>query len=191
MTHTAIFYVYLLKNSVFSCLLRSQAVKWYNGVMKKQDRQEIIRELIRNNKIDTQEELSQRLLKLGVSTTQATLSRDIRELGIIKNRYDDGNFYALFEYDDVLDNPNFVSANMDLVDVFSAYILSVSRAAFIIIVHTGLGEADLLANAIDGANKQEVLGTIAGADTLLITCRDEASAEKFEREMNDARNANR
>lgn len=80
---------------------------------------------------------------------------------------------------------------MDLVEVFSAYILSVSRAAFIIIVHTGLGEADLLANAIDGANKQEVLGTIAGADTLLITCRDEASAEKFEREMNDARNANR
>ena len=159
--------------------------------MKKQKRQEIIRELIRNNKIDTQEELSQRLLKLGVSTTQATLSRDIRELGIIKNRYDDGNFYALFEYDDVLDNPNFVSANMDLVEVFSAYILSVSRAAFIIIVHTGLGEADLLANAIDGANKQEVLGTIAGADTLLITCRDEASAEKFEREMNDARTANR
>ena len=160
--------------------------------MKKQKRQEIIRELIRNNKIDTQEELSQRLLKLGVSTTQATLSRDIRELGIIKNRYDDGNFYTLFEYDEVLDSPSFIiSASMDLIDVFSAYILSVSRAAFIIIVHTGLGEADLLANAIDGAKKQEVLGTIAGADTLLITCRDEASAEKFEREMNDARNADR
>ena len=89
--------------------------------MKKQKRQEIIRELIRNNKIDTQEELSQRLLKLGVSTTQATLSRDIRELGIIKNRYDDGNFYTLFEYDEVLDSPSFIiSASMDLIDVFSA-----------------------------------------------------------------------
>ena len=108
MTHTAIFYVYLLKNSVFSCLLRSQAVKWYNGVMKKQDRQEIIRELIRNNKIDTQEELSQRLIKVGVTTTQATLSRDIRELGIIKNRFDEGNFYTLFEQADSTDNSGFI-----------------------------------------------------------------------------------
>lgn len=155
--------------------------------MKKQKRQEIIRELIRNNKIDTQEELSQQLLKVGVSTTQATLSRDIRELGIIKNRYDDGNFYALFDYDDLADNANFVSPSTDLADVFSAYVLSVGRAAFMIVVHTGLGEADLLANAIDGANRKEVLGTIAGADTLLITCRDEASAEKFEREIKNAR----
>lgn len=158
--------------------------------MKKQKRQEIIRELIRNNKIDTQEELSQRLIKVGVSTTQATLSRDIRELGIIKNRYDDGSFYALFDYDDLAENANFVSTSTELVDVFSAYVLSISRAAFMIVVHTGLGEADLLANAIDGANRKEVLGTIAGADTLLITCRDEASAEKFEREMKNARKSN-
>lgn len=159
--------------------------------MKKQKRQEIIRELIRNNKIDTQEELSQRLLKVGVSTTQATLSRDIRELGIIKNRYDDGNFYALFAYDEPTENANFISANTDLADIISAYVLSVSRAVFIIIVHTGLGEADLLANAIDSANRKEVLGTIAGADTLLVTCRDEASAEKFEREIKNARKSKR
>lgn len=190
MTHTAIFYVYLLKNSVFSCLLRSQAVKWYNVIMKKQDRQEIIRELIRNNKIDTQEELSQRLIKVGVTTTQATLSRDIRELGIIKNRFDEGNFYTLFEQADSTENSGFIRASMSLSDTLSAYVSSVSRAIFIIIVHTGLGEADLLATAIDGSGRPEILGTIAGADTLLITCQDEASAANFEREIRDAIQSN-
>ena len=63
--------------------------------MKKLERQKIIRQLIQNHKIETQEELSQRLLEKGITTTQATLSRDIRELGIIKNRYEEGSFYTV------------------------------------------------------------------------------------------------
>lgn len=154
--------------------------------MKKLERQTIIRQLIQNHKIETQDELSQRLLASGITTTQATLSRDIRELGIIKNRYEDGSFYTLFDYDNELENKGGVRARASLMDTISTYALRVSRAMFILVVHTGLGEADLLANAIDASGRADVLGTIAGADTLLITCRDVESAENFEREIRDA-----
>ena len=73
-----------------------------------------------------------------------------------------------------------------LMDTMLAYIISVSRAMFILVVRTGLGEADLVADAIDTSNRSDVLGTIAGADTLLITCQDEASAANFEREIQNA-----
>jgi transcriptional regulator of arginine metabolism len=152
--------------------------------MKKLERQNIIRQLIQSHKIETQEELSQRLLGKGITTTQATLSRDIRELGIIKNRYEDGSFYTLFDANHTLENS--VGAKTSLMTMFSAYALRVSRAMFIIVVHTGLGEADLLANAIDTSGRSEILGTIAGADTLLITCQDVESAENFEKEILNA-----
>ncbi|GFH43351.1 arginine repressor [Lactococcus hodotermopsidis] len=148
--------------------------------MKKSDRQAIIRNLIQNHKIQTQDELSQLLIARDITTTQATLSRDIRELGIIKNRYDDGSFYALFDAE-----KNHMSLP-SLADNLSAYVQRVSRAMFIIVVHTGLGEADLLANAIDTSERADILGTIAGADTLLITCQDIESAANFEKEIQNA-----
>ncbi|GAX47130.1 arginine repressor [Pseudolactococcus reticulitermitis] len=154
--------------------------------MKKLERQKIIRQLIQNNKIETQEELSQRLSEKGITTTQATLSRDIRELGIIKNRYDEGSFYAVFDYEGEPENTGVIRTAMSLMATMSAYAQSVRRAMFILVVHTGLGEADLVADAIDTSNRSEILGTIAGADTLLITCQDEASAANFEREIRDA-----
>ncbi len=155
--------------------------------MKKLERQKIIRQLIQNNKIETQEELSQHLLEKGITTTQATLSRDIRELGIIKNRYEEGSFYTVFDYEGEPENSGLIRTAMSLMDTMSAYAISVSRAMFILVVRTGLGEADLVADdAIDTSNRSDVLGTIAGADTLLITCQDEASAANFEREIQNA-----
>ena len=154
--------------------------------MKKLERQKIIRQLIQNNKIEKQEELSQHLLEKGITTTQATLSRDIREIGIIKNRYEEGSFYTVFDYEGEPENSGLIRTAMSLMDTMSAYVISVSRAMFILVVRTGLGEADLVADAIDTSNRSDVLGTIAGADTLLITCQDEASAANFEREIQNA-----
>lgn len=154
--------------------------------MKKTERQTIIRELIQSHQIETQEELSQHLLKLGVTTTQATLSRDIRELGIIKNRYDSGSFYTLFDYEANLDQTGVVKTGRNLMATIAAYTLSVRRAQFILVIRTGLGEADMVADAIDTAERSDILGTIAGADTLFVTCQDETSAAEFERDIHDA-----
>ncbi|GFH40361.1 arginine repressor [Lactococcus insecticola] len=156
--------------------------------MKKSERQQIIRQLIQNEKIETQDDLSQRLLKKGISTTQATLSRDIRELGIIKNRYDEGSFYTLFEFSQNSPLADHVGGSLvtGLLATFKNYVLRVDRTMFMIVAHTGLGEADLVANAIDAAERYDILGTIAGADTLLITCRDIESAERVEREIKNA-----
>lgn len=114
------------------------------------------------------------------------MSRDIRELGIIKNRYEEGSFYTVFDYEGEPENSGLIRTAMSLMDTMSAYVISVSRAMFILVVRTGLGEADLVADAIDTSNRSDVLGTIAGADTLLITCQDEASAANFEREIQNA-----
>ena len=58
-----------------------------------------------------------------------------------------------------------------------------ARAGFMLVLHTNLGEADVLANLIDSSDISEVLGTVAGADTLLVICKDEETAQAFERDL--------
>ena len=63
------------------------------------------------------------------------------------------------------------------------YVLKVDRAGFMLVLHTNLGEADVLANLIDNDAIEAILGTIAGADTLLVICRDEEIAKRFEKDL--------
>ena len=63
------------------------------------------------------------------------------------------------------------------------YVKSVSRAQFMLVLHTELGEADVLANIIDSDENPEILGTVAGADTLLVICKDAVVAERLESEF--------
>ena len=65
------------------------------------------------------------------------------------------------------------------------YVKSVSRAQFMLVLHTELGEADVLANLIDSDGNPEILGTVAGADTLLVICKDAVVAEKLESEFHN------
>lgn len=69
---------------------------------------------------------------------------------------------------------------------FARFVVKVAAASVIVVVHTHLGEADLLANAIDSENRPSILGTIAGADTLLITCISETAATALLTEIEDA-----
>ena len=66
------------------------------------------------------------------------------------------------------------------------FVLKVDVASVNVVVHTHLGEADLLANAFDDEQRPEILGTLAGADTLLLICKDEAAAERLALEIEDA-----
>ncbi|MGT2802275.1 transcriptional regulator, ArgR family [Streptococcus henryi] len=144
--------------------------------MNKINRQNLIKRLIQSGQIGTQEEIKHHLHEEGIDVTQATLSRDLREIGLLKLRNAEGKlYYSLAE----TSNSKFSSAVV-------SYILKVARAGFMLVLHTNLGEADVLANVIDSDAIPEILGTIAGADTLLVICKDEETARKFEQELSAA-----
>lgn len=113
------------------------------------------------------------LQKEGITVTQATLSRDLREIGLLKLRDASGKlYYSLAEV---------VGATFDAA--VRSYILKVARAGFMLVLHTNLGEADVLANLIDNSEIPEIIGTVAGADTLLVICKDEETAKAFEKDL--------
>ncbi|KXT77836.1 arginine repressor [Streptococcus sp. DD13] len=146
--------------------------------MNKRERHQLIKDMVRNEKIGRQMDIQQRLEQQGVLVTQTTLSRDLRELGLTKVYEGNQSFYVLPSDQDTL----------SLGQVLASSVTKVERASFILVFHTELGESALLANAIDAEKPENILGTIAGADTLLAICRDEASAmavqEDIERHIN-------
>ncbi|EHJ55672.1 arginine repressor [Streptococcus urinalis FB127-CNA-2] len=141
--------------------------------MNKILRQNRIKDIIQLGHVGTQEEIKQYLQEEGITVTQATLSRDLREIGLLKLRDKEGKlYYSLPQMENTKFSP-FVRS----------FILKVSRAGFMLVLHTNLGEADVLANYIDADNIPEVLGTVAGADTLLVICQDEDTAKTFEQDL--------
>ncbi|QPS70770.1 arginine repressor [Lactococcus garvieae] len=147
--------------------------------MKREERLALIKQIISENKITTQEELQSVLESRGVKITQASLSRDIRELHIIKKREDGKSFYVF------LTDFNAPSQSL-LHQYFTNFVLKVDVASVNVVVHTHLGEADVLANAFDDEKRPEILGTLAGADTLLLICKDEQTAKTLAQEIEDA-----
>ena len=141
--------------------------------MNKTDRHRLIKQLVKQRRIGTQTEIQDYLEKEGISVTQATLSRDMRELGLFKVRDDHQKLYYSL--------PQVLSSA--LYETIGYYVTKVDRAGFMLVLHTNLGEADLLANIIDGQADPNILGTIAGADTLLVICKDEDVAKMYESEL--------
>ena len=107
--------------------------------MNKKDRQERIIRLIQEGNIGTQEEIKRYLQDDGISVTQATLSRDLRELGLLKLRNSDGKLYYSLS----------TQTNPQLDPAIYSYVKKLERAGFMLVIHTNLGEADVLANIID------------------------------------------
>ncbi|MGT2933683.1 arginine repressor [Streptococcus catagoni] len=141
--------------------------------MNKKERQDQIRRIIQSEHISTQEEIKNCLHREGITVTQATLSRDLREIGLLKLRDEKGKLYYS------LSEPVSSPFSPDI----RFYMISVNRAGFILVLHTDLGEADVLANLIDNDGIDDILGTIAGADTLLVICRTEEIASQFEKDL--------
>ena len=128
----------------------------------KNDRQELILRLVRENDISTQEELTALVKKHGYEVTQATCSRDIKELGIIKVILPDNRSkYA------VLDKTGDIASGR-LLSVFSNSLLSCSTAMNLVIIRTLPGMAQAAASALDSMHLQYVIGTIAGDDTVFV-----------------------
>ncbi|MBO7424348.1 MAG: arginine repressor [Clostridiales bacterium] len=138
----------------------------------KNDRQEAIIRLIRENDISTQDELTALMKKNGFKVTQATCSRDIKDLGIIKvTGPGQTTKYA------VLDRTGDIAPGR-LLAVFSNSLLSCECAMNLVVVRTLPGMANAAAAALDSMRLQNVVGTIAGDDTIFIASQgiDEAKA---------------
>jgi transcriptional regulator of arginine metabolism len=134
----------------------------------KTQRQAAITRLIRAERIASQEQLRARLAAQGMDVTQATLSRDIRELGLAKVADPDGgSFYSAPPATDAVHPP--------LLQLVGTLLLSLEGVGPLLILRTPAGSANTLGSALDHAGWTEVIGTIAGDDTLLLICRSDAA----------------
>jgi transcriptional regulator of arginine metabolism len=138
--------------------------------MTKSYRQGQILKLIRAKKISTQEELAQELKNQGIATTQVTLSRDLRELRLVKTR----EGYQEMAPEEI--GPQFsILAGEFLKDVL--------RAQNLVILKTSPGHANSVAVALDGEQWPEIVGTIAGDDTILVIAPDGPTAESVQEKL--------
>ena len=135
-------------------------------------RQSVIRELVERESITSQEQLRARLRERGIDATQATLSRDIRELQLVK-RTADGAYRSA--------GAVAAASNGDVEGILADAVAALLRhqeivGGHMIVLRTDPGQAQGLAVAIDRANVPEVAGTIAGDDTILVICRSAEGA---------------
>lgn len=130
-------------------------------------------EIINSKEIETQEELAEELKRCGMDVTQATVSRDIKELKLIKVLSNSGKY----KYVAITPEQNFLSNK--LVNIFSQTVLYVENIENMVIVKTITGSASAAAEAIDSLNFEEIAGTIAGDNTIFIIVRTLEKAQEL------------
>ena len=128
-------------------------------------RQAVILELVDREPLPSQERLRRRLHQRGFEATQATISRDIKELGLVK-RSGDGAYQR-----PGVETPNLETALTALERAAAAFLRNVERVQQLVVIRTGRGQAQALAEAIDRAQLPEEVGSIAGDDTILVIAR--------------------
>lgn len=139
--------------------------------MSKRERHAQILDILREHRVTSQEALRERLLELGTDVTQATLSRDIRELRLVKAPAADGtSHYSL---------PEEWENTPPLESLLPTLFLSADGVGHLLVVHTMKGGAQSVAAAIDWEEWPEVIGTLAGDDTILIVLRDPTTMDKL------------
>ena len=140
----------------------------------KSQRQAKIMEIISTRNVETQEQLLAALHQAGFHSTQATISRDIKELRIVKELTSFGTYRYTTAAREV---PTTFSGRLNTI--FKECVTSFDYAQNIIVIHTLPGLANAAASAMDAMNMSVVLGTIAGDDTVFIVMRDNNSAAAF------------
>lgn len=137
-------------------------------------RQALILELIDRQPVRSQEQLRVGLRGLGVEATQATLSRDLKALGLVK-RAADGAYQR-----PQAPLPAQVPSGAGVTRAIAEFVTHADRVQQFVVLRTGPGQAQPAAVAIDRARLPEVVGTIAGDDTILVILRDQRRADGFE-----------
>lgn len=142
----------------------------------KKQRHAKILELIKKEPIERQEDIAKKLNDMGYMVTQATVSRDIRDLNLIKQSVGGVIKYVLPE-EVTTDN------TVKLIDIFGNSVISVERAENLLVVKTLSGTAHAAASAIDAMSNPMILGTIAGDDTILVIVKNTEHAETVKKEI--------
>jgi transcriptional regulator of arginine metabolism len=137
-------------------------------VPMKAQRQRAIVEVVEREAIYSQDLLGQRLRARGFDVTQATLSRDIKELGLVK-RASDGAYQRAGQ---TANGPSTEAAGAKLRRACREFLRSFEQVQQLIVLKTDVGQANVLAVALDRASLPEVAGTIAGDDTILVIARE-------------------
>ena len=146
-------------------------------------RQSAVLELIQRQRLRSQEQLRRLLRASGFDVTQATLSRDIRELGLVKGGAD-GAYQA-----PAAPRTNGRAAQSMLQRTIADYLTRVDRVQQLVLVRTGPGRAPVLGVAIDDAQLPEVVGTVAGDDTILIITPDARRARALVKRLEEITHA--
>jgi transcriptional regulator of arginine metabolism len=134
--------------------------------MNKNFRQGQILKIIRSKEIYTQDELARELGAHGIQTTQVTLSRDMRELGLVKT----AEGYQRFSAE---------PSGPELADVVNEYLQDIRVAQNLVVLKTSPGNANTLAVSLDREEMNEVVGTVAGDDTVLVISPDNEAADRL------------
>ncbi|WP_026493399.1 MULTISPECIES: arginine repressor [unclassified Butyrivibrio] len=145
--------------------------------MKKKRQSKLI-EIIQNNVIETQEQIADMLNAEGFKVTQATVSRDIRELRLTKRATPDGRHKYVYLQDNA-------SMNDKYADVLRAGFISMDSAQNILVIRTVSGMAMAVAAALDALEFESIVGCIAGDDTIMAAIRTTADVQKVMNELNE------
>jgi transcriptional regulator of arginine metabolism len=143
-------------------------------------RQRLIADLIKSETVQSQEELVERLAASGVNVAQATISRDLDELGAVKVKRTGVQCYAM--------PGEAISAELSqarLKRVFSDWVETAEASGCLIVLRTPPGSAQVVGNALDHAGWKEIAGTVAGDDTLLVVVREHTPAKDVLARMRD------
>ena len=142
-------------------------------------RQVVLLELIEREALHSQEQLRRRLRRRGFDATQATISRDIKDLGLVK-RAGDGAYQR-----PGVDTTSPETALSALDRAAAEFLRRVDRVQQLVVIRTGIGQAQPLAIAIDRAQLPEAVGTIAGDDTILVIARGARGAAALVKRLKD------
>ena len=143
-------------------------------------RQSVILDVIRKEPVRSQEQLRRRMRAAGFDVTQATLSRDIRELGLVKGGQD-----GAYQPPPAATPGNGHASKSLLQRALGDYLTRIDQVQQLVVMRTGPGQAQILGVALDSARLPEVVGTLAGDDTILVITADTRRAKSFVRRLED------
>jgi transcriptional regulator of arginine metabolism len=145
----------------------------------KKARQQAIADAVRDRKLRTQRELVAALEDKGFRVTQATVSRDITEMGLVKVRLDGTQVYALPS----LEAAKELGGEQRLTELLEGLPIDIRRSGTMLVIRAVPGAAHAIAAALDRAHWNGVLGTIAGDDTLFVACADERALSRVRKRL--------
>ena len=143
----------------------------------KKTRHELILNFIKNNNVSTQDEIIKMLSEHGFNVTQATISRDIKALRLIKTPTGDGEYKYVYVQKDSEDY------TQKYYSILSHSVVSVNFAGNMAVVKCYTGMAQAACTAVDNIVMDKIVGTLAGDDTIFVLCKDEASAAELKKRI--------